>query len=334
MKTLLASALFTSLMLANVLAGAADMPIAKFGDTVLTEDQMRKDLGQQLYQAENNLYMIKKSWIDQKAEGYAFDRAAKEAGLSRQAWEAREIDAMVPQPDTNQIQQMAGRFARPGVASTETLKMAADALTTQNKQVRRAHLFQELSKKYPVEILVVKPEAPRINVTYAPDDPSKGSRQAPVTIVEFTDFQCPFCKRAMETLKQVEKAYPKEVRIIARQYPLPFHDRGKPAAEAALCAKEQGKYWEYREKLFENQTHLDDADFRTYAKDAGLNAKKFDQCLSEHRQAARVEADLADGKRFGVNGTPHFFINGESVVGAQPYESFKQAIDSALSKKK
>src|SRR3989344_1756200 len=100
MKTLLASALFTSLMLANVLAGAADMPIAKFGDTVLTEDQMRKDLGQQLYQAENNLYMIKKSWIDQKAEGYAFDRAAKEAGLSRQAWEAREIDAMVPQPDT------------------------------------------------------------------------------------------------------------------------------------------------------------------------------------------------------------------------------------------
>jgi protein-disulfide isomerase len=321
--------------LLNAAAFAAEAPkeLAKVGNVVLTEDQMRKEVGMQLYQAENNVYMTQKGWIDQKAQGILFDQAAKDAGLPRQAWEAREIDGKALPPDPQQVQQMAGQFARPGMAATDTLKMASDYLTNQNKQMRRNQLYQELTQKNPVQVFLTKPEAPHIDVTYSSEDPVKGKAKAPVTIVEFTDFQCPYCKRSQDALHQLEQAYPQDVKVVARQYPLPFHDRAKPAAEAALCAKEQGKYWDYRDKLFDKQ-QLSDADLQRYAQELHLNEKKFNQCLAGHRYAAKIDADIADGQRFGVNGTPHFFINGVSIVGAQPYQNFQQAVQDALNKKK
>jgi len=337
MKMLIKSMFLSVLTLAglSLLSHAADAPkvLAKVGDTVLTEDQMRQEMGMQLYQAENNLYMAQKNWIDQKAQDILFNKAAKDAGLSRKDWEAREIDAKTPPPDQNMVQQMAGRFIRPGVASTDTLKMATDYVANQGKAARRSQLYQELLQKNPVVVMLTKPEAPHINVTYAPDDPVKGNAKAPVTIVEFTDFQCPYCKRSQDTLRQVEQTYPTQVKLVARQYPLPFHDRAKPSAEAAMCAKEQGKYWEYRDKLFAKQ-ELQDADLHRYAQEVGLNEKKFSKCLADHRYAARIESDIAEGQKFGVSGTPAFFVNGEMINGAQPFSNFQQAIDTALAKKK
>lgn len=321
---------------AALLLHAADSSkkvLAKVGNTELTEDQMREDMGMQLYQAENNLYMVQKGWIDQRAQNILFDQAAKDAGLSRKDWEAREIDAKVPPPDMNQAQQLAGRYIRPGVSSTETLKMAQDFLVGQGKVMRRNQVYSELQQKTPISVMVMKPEAPHINVTYAADDPVRGNPKAPVTIVEFTDFQCPYCKRSQDTLKQVEQTYPKDVKLVARMYPLPFHNRAKPAAEAAMCAKEQGKYWEYREKLFDKQ-ELEDADFQRYAQEVGLNSKKFNKCLADNKYDARIASDIADGQKFGVSGTPAFFVNGEMINGAQPFPAFQTAIDSALAKKK
>ena len=337
MKMLLKTLFLSVLTLTGVslLSHAADAPkvIAKVGDTVLTEDQMRQDIAMQLYQAENNLYMTEKTWVDQKAMDILFTKAAKDAGLSRKDWEAREIDAKIPPPDPNMVQQMAGRFIRPGVASTDTLKMATDAIASQGKMIRRNQVYTDLQEKTPIVVMVVKPEAPHINVTYAPDDPVKGNAKAPVTIVEFTDFQCPFCKRSQDTLHQVEQTYPTQVKLVARQYPLPFHDRAKPSAEAAMCAKEQGKYWEYRDKLFAKQ-ELQDADLQRYAQELGLNEKKFSKCLATHRYLPRIESDIAEGQKFGVTGTPAFFVNGEMINGAQPFSNFQQAIDTALAKKK
>ena len=337
MKLTKKSAVFAVLMWTSLQMSAyavnASKPVAKIGSTVLTEDDMRKDIAMQLYQAENQIYMTEKNWIDQKTQDILFNQAAKDAGLSRPNWEAREIDAKTLPPDPQQAQQMAGQFIRPGMASTDSLKMATDYVANQNKQIRRNQVYQELLKKTPVEVLVTKPEAPVVNVTYAPDDPIKGNAKAPVTIVEFTDFQCPYCKRSQDTIRQIEQEHSQDVKFVARQYPLPFHDRAKPAAEAAMCAKEQGKFWEYRDKLFDKQ-ELSDADLHRYAQELNLNTKKFDKCLAGHKYAGRVDSDAADGRRFGVNGTPHFFINGQSVVGAQPYQVFDEAIKNALAKKK
>jgi protein-disulfide isomerase len=325
--------LAASLSLGVSLQSGYAKDIARVGNTTLTEEQMRSDMGMQVYQMENAVYNMQKAWVDEKAQQYIFDLAAKEAKMSRKDWEAKEIDAKVQPVNDAEAQSYAGRFAKPGVDSMETIRLAKEQLAMRNKQMRRQQLYQELQAKYPVQMLIQKPEAPKVNVTYSPNDPVKGNMKAPVTIVEFTDFQCPFCKRAAGTMHELEAAYPDKLKVVARQYPLPFHDRGKPAAVAALCAHDQGKYWEYRDKLFAEQK-LSDEDLRKYAKELNLNEKKFERCLKDGKQIARIENDMKDGSRFGVSGTPAFFINGEFLSGAQPIENFKTAVDNALAKAK
>ena len=318
----------------------ASTPVAKVGTVILTEEDMRKDMGMNLYEAENQLYQIKKGWVDQKVKNVLFDQAAKEAGLSRAAWQARDIEGKITPPSQQEIDQLAPRFAAQGStvppvgADLAKLKdQAKQYLEGQKRTQQENMVYQQLLAKNPVDLLFTKPEAPRIDVTYAADDPVKGPKNAPVTIVEFTDFQCPFCKRSQDALRQIESVYADKVKLVARQYPLPFHNRAKPAAEAALCALEQGKFWEMRDKLFDKQ-ELSDADFTRYAKEIGLKEKKFAACLAEHKYAARIDGDIADGQRFGVRGTPHFFINGTPISGAQPFENFKSVIDDELAKKK
>jgi protein-disulfide isomerase len=206
-------------------------------------------------------------------------------------------------------------------------------LSEQRHQLQENMVYQTLLQKTPVELLFTAPEMPHINVTYSDDDPSIGPKNAPVTIIEFTDFQCPFCKRSQATIKQIEDTYGNKVKLVERQFPLPFHNRAKPAAEAALCAKEQGKFWEMHDKLFPSQS-LEDADFKRFATELGLNVKKFEKCVAENKYEARINADIAAGQRYGVRGTPHFFINGSPVSGAQPFENFKVVIDRELAKVK
>lgn len=315
--------------------------VAKIGAAVLTEPQMRKDLGMSLYEAENNLYQLKKNWVDQQTKNILFEEAAKEAGLPRQAWQKREIEVRVTPPTQQDVDQWAPRFAPRGstapldaVQLAQMKQQATQMLVNQRRSMRENEVYRLLLQKNPLEILFTKPEQPRIEVTYGPDAPVKGPKDAPITLMEFTDFQCPYCKGAVNTLHQIEAAYPGKIKIVARQNPLALHQRARPSAEAAFCAKEQGKFWEYREKLFANQSQLEEADFRRYAKELGLSEKKFDKCLTEHRHAAKIDADLAEGQRYGVRGTPHFFINGRPISGAQPYDNFKAVIDDELAKKR
>jgi len=166
----------------------------------------------------------------------------------------------------------------------------------------------------------------------------KGDKKAKVTLVEFTDYQCPFCKRyADETMGQIEKEYVTtgKVKYIARSLPLEFHQFAKQAAEAASCAGVQGKYFEYSDQLFANQDAWSkETDvtktFAGYAASLGLNGAKFSQCTTKGEQKATVEADAALAKKAGLGGTPSFVINGKILVGAQPFAQFKAAIDEAL----
>ncbi|MFY0575369.1 DsbA family protein [Cystobacter fuscus] len=175
-----------------------------------------------------------------------------------------------------------------------------------------------------------QPEAPaqayrKVDV---PDDaPSFGPKDAKVTIVEWSDFECPFCGRVGPTLKQIKETYPKDVRVVFRHQPLPFHPNAKPAAEAAMAAHEQGKFWEYHDKLFANQRALDRASLEKYAQEVGLDMGKFKSALESGKFRGKVEADSSAGAAVGANGTPTFFVNGREFVGAQPFESFKKIID-------
>jgi protein-disulfide isomerase len=165
------------------------------------------------------------------------------------------------------------------------------------------------------------------------DDAVKGDPNAPVTIVEWSDFECPFCTRFYtQTLGQIESEYIEtgKVKFVYRDFPLGFHPNAQKAGEAAECAGEQGKYWEMHDKLFDDGVEGGVASFKQYASDLGLNTADFNNCLDSGAQAQEVKDDMAAGSAAGIRGTPGFVINGEIISGAQPFSVFKAAIDKAL----
>lgn len=169
----------------------------------------------------------------------------------------------------------------------------------------------------------------------ADDDAVKGNADAPVTIIEFSDFQCPFCgKFVKETLPQLDKDYIQtgKVKFIFRDFPLEFHPFAQKAAEAAECAGEQGKYWEMHDILFQYQNKLDLESLKVYAGELGIDSSKFNKCLDGGQMADEVKKDFADGQKYGITGTPAFFINGKLVTGAMPYADFKKEVEAALNK--
>ena len=172
-------------------------------------------------------------------------------------------------------------------------------------------------------------------VALSDDDAFKGDADAPVTIVEWSDFECPFCGRFYsQTLGQIEKEYidTGKVKFVYRDFPLNFHANAQKSAEAAECAGEQEKFFAMHDLLFEKGVSGGVATYKGYAKDIGLDTGKFDTCLDSGAMASEVAKDLADGQAAGVRGTPGFVINGQLISGAQPFSAFKQAIDAALAK--
>jgi protein-disulfide isomerase len=177
------------------------------------------------------------------------------------------------------------------------------------------------------------PDGPPVERIAVPlGGPQRGPSTAKVTIVEFTDFQCPFCGRVIPTLDQLLRDYPTDVRILFRHSPLPFHNRAAPAAEAAVAAEMQGKFWEMHDKLFAEQSDLARPALELHALQLGLDLKAFRAALDSHAGKARVDDDLALGRQLGVTGTPTFFIDGRPVLGAQPVVVFKQIIDDELAR--
>jgi protein-disulfide isomerase len=165
------------------------------------------------------------------------------------------------------------------------------------------------------------------------DDSVKGDPDAPVTIVEWSDYECPFCARFFDqTLGQIDEKYIKtgKVKLVYRDFPLSFHPQAQKAAEAAECAGEQGKYFEMHDELFKSGVQGGVPSFKGYAKTIGLDSTEFDTCLDSGSMAAEVQKDFQDGQRAGVQGTPGFIINGVLVSGAQPFSAFEQVIEAAL----
>jgi protein-disulfide isomerase len=169
-------------------------------------------------------------------------------------------------------------------------------------------------------------------------DPVWGSRTALVTIVEFSDFQCPYCSRVNMTMAQLREDYgPEDLRIVWKNMPLPFHAEAKGAAEAAMGVMQLAGstgFWSFHDLAFKNQSQLSRARYEEWARAAGADGKRIAAGLDAHAWLAKVEEDMELGKRLGVSGTPHFFVNGTSIVGAQPLERFKQLIDDETNKAK
>jgi protein-disulfide isomerase len=301
-----------SITLAQVDERAMQQPTSNFG-------------GVKLSQA---IYEARRQAIDDLVANMLFDQEAKARGLDRTALIEKEITAKVAtvtEPDIASWYQ--ANQSRVQGASLDQVRQPIRAYLTQERmQDVREQFLASLKSKTAVRIML---EPPRQQIATA-NSPAKGPANAPIELVEFSDFQCPFCFRAHPTVDQVLKAYGDRIRFVYRHYPLPNHPNARPAAEASACAAEQGKFWPYHDRLFATQSKLSDSDLKQDAAELGLDPAKFNACVDSRKFKAEVDADLRDGEAAGVNGTPAFFINGRLINGAQPFDTFKKVIDEEL----
>ena len=296
----------------------------------ITEAEVRTNAAEQ-FQALDRDYQQKvhellESGLDQVVQDRLLEAEAAARKSTKDALLAEIKPAPVTDADVDAFyEQNKAQIQRPKEQIAPQIK---SYLEQQGQQKARQAYFSNLEGKYKVE---KKLEPIRVEV--ATTGPTKGPATAPVTIVEFSDFQCPFCGRLTPTLKQVEQKYGDKVRLVFRQYPLPFHQYAQKAAEASLCAADQGKFWEMHDALFANQQALAVEQLKAKAAELGLNAEQFNSCLDSGKTAAAIQADMKEGSSVGVNGTPAMFINGRFINGAVPLEQITSVIDDELRRK-
>jgi protein-disulfide isomerase len=307
-------------------------PAARIGERTITIAELDAHIKDGLFEQASEgrdaakLYELRSEAVEQMIDDELVDAEAKlrnttrEALLQAEAAKAKAVEQADVQAFYDQIK------ARLGDTKLEAVEGQIRMRLEQQRHAEAQQAFIEgLREKSAVHVDI---EPPRIAV--AADGPSRGPEGAPVTIVEFSDYQCPYCKRAEPTLDQVLKRYPEQVRLVYRHFPLDGHEQARPAAEAAACAGDQGKFWEYHALVFQSSPQLAAENLRELAEKAKLDVAAFDACVAAKTHAAKVEADLDAGREAGVSGTPAFFVNGIPLSGARALPEFVKLIDREL----
>jgi protein-disulfide isomerase len=282
--------------------------------------QMRAALEKRVDQLiADKTFELRRQTLESMTDDYLIDQAAQRDKLSVADYLKKEYSgkSAVTEADAKKFyDQNKGS----GTAPFDQIK--PQLMQMMNRQA----LLERLRKDEPVKIML----EPQRVVVNSSGHPTLGSKDAPVTIVEFTDFQCPFCKATEATLTQLREKYGDKIRLVHMDYPLPFHAHALDAAKAARCANDQGKFWPYRDALFANQGKLAPADLKAEAKTLGMNTTEFDKCFDSAKYESQIKSDQAAGEKAGVDGTPAFFIDGRPLTGAQPIPKFEQLINDEL----
>jgi protein-disulfide isomerase len=294
----------------------------------ITEQELLDRVRGEMFKLEAQLYEVRRNGAEELISEYLLEQAARPQGLTRDQLLQQEVDSKVGQVTDKEVDQFyAANQARIRKPLDEVRPQLLNYLQ-QNKltEARRAYL-KGLRDKAQVKLFLTPPIV-EVSVEGAP---FKGPANAPITIVEFSDFQCSYCKRVVNVLDQVLERYPDQVKLAFRDFPIVnIHPHAGKAAEAAHCAAEQGKFWEFHDLLFEKQETIPTANFAEHAKALGLEVTTFQACIDGRKYQEKVERNYAAGVKAGVSGTPAFFINGRLLSGAQPLEAFKAVIDEEL----
>ncbi|HEY3131575.1 MAG TPA: thioredoxin domain-containing protein [Acidobacteriota bacterium] len=312
--------------------------VAVVNGLAVTEDQVQKaaaadlerlTLQQEQLQAEfqRNKHQALETALNHLIEEKLLDAEVTRLGTSREKLLASEVESKVKEPSDEEISAFyeanKGQIGRP---KEQVAGLIRDYLKENRRKQVRSSFLEQLKQKYSVKSFF---EPLRIPVESA-GHPARGSAQAPVTIVEFSDFECPYCTRLTATLKEVEKNYGDKLRFVFRQFPLPIHPQAEKAAEASLCAADQGSFWEMHNLLFQSPQKLGLEDLKAGAAKLGLDKTRFGACLDSGKYADKVKKDIRDGTRAGVSGTPAMFINGRFISGAVPYDDIAKVIKEEL----
>lgn len=324
-------AMFAMLLTAGQsLAAEGDRVVATVGNHKITEREVDAKLKSQLAAWQNRLYELRTRAIQSIADEYLLEQAAKKAHMSVAEYVKREADdkAGVRVTDAEAKQYYDEHKSQIGQPFDKIKQPLIDALQHQKIREQRESLLDKLRAQQKVKVLL---DPPRVEVASA-GHPRLGSKNAPIKIVEFGDFQCPFCRRAQGILKALRAKYGDKIQLVYMDFPLGIHPHAFEAAEAARCAAEQNKFWQYHDAMFADQSKLAPADLKATAARLGLKKAEFDSCLDHGKYESGIRKDIAEGTKLGVTGTPTFFINGREIVGAQPEHAFEDVINDELAR--
>jgi protein-disulfide isomerase len=309
--------------------------IAEVDGTVVTRAEFDRSAGKTLHNARQQLYQVERQKLDDYIGATLLTREAKDRNVSVSTLLDQEVNAKTPAVSEEEIRDFyETNKGRIGVELNKVHDQIGDYLKNQKFEARKNEYLKSLRSKAKVTTYLKPPSIQRADVS-TNGAPFRGAERAAVTIVKFEDFQCPYCKTVQPTFQELLKRYDGKVRLVHKDLPLEaIHPQARQAAEAARCAGEQGKFWNFHDVLYANSTKLSLEDLKGYAGQTGLNVESFRTCYNSGKYRAAVQKDLNDGAQLGLTGTPTFFINGREMSGAQPVEAFAAIIDEELERAK
>jgi protein-disulfide isomerase len=304
--------------------------VAILGERPITASEVESRVKARVFKARQDEYDAQVDGIHELAFELAQDQQAAKVGLTREAYYKREVTDKVSDPSADEVQQIFTTYRA-------RLPKDDEAARAEVRRVLRNRNAQQRTEQFKNDLLAgaklrITLDPPRLGVPVEANDPSVGPENAAVTVLEFSDFQCPYCQRGQTVVKQLRTEYGDRVRFAFKQLPLGMHPQARLAAEAALCASDQAKYWEARDWMFSHQGGVTADALKAWSKEAGLDADAFAKCIDGNAHAKDVEADMATAEAAATSSTPTFFINGRLLQGALPVAQFREVIDDELAR--
>ncbi len=305
--------------------------LASVNGKPITNAEVEKAIATDLAKLEAQIYELKRARVNTLIDEQLLAQEASKRGITTDALLETEVTSKQSAVSDEEVAVYYGanqaKLQKDLNAWREQIRKF---LSVQKSGERRQAFLIQLRAQNKVEVFLKSPPIFRAEISTA-GAYTKGPAAAPVTIVEFSDFHCPFCKRVQPTIAQVLVKYEGKIRLVYKDLPLDsLHPQARAAAEAARCAGEQGKFWEFHDKIYAGDSDATAPTMQLYAQQVGLDAAKFEACRSTRKYQSQVQADAAEGTKLGVSGTPGFFVNGRFLSGAQPLDAFSKIIDEEL----
>jgi protein-disulfide isomerase len=307
-------------------------PLVVVGGAVITDQDVDSAAGRELHVLQEKIYALQKKTLDDLVNRALLEQEAALRGITVEELKRRLVDEKVVVSDADIEREYNDHPSAAARAhGTHGVEDTKAAIRADFERKAKAELYKtalaELRKKAQIEYLAGMPSPPLVSVSDS--GPSRGTKDAPVTIIEFSDFQCPFCRQSWATVDHLVKTYGSKVRLVYKELPLPAHPQAMEAAQASLCADAQGKFWPYHDKLF-NSDDLTDSALKSYAAEIGLNRTDFEKCLGSSAVLDHIRKDTEEARKIDVHVTPTFVINGKVLDGFIETADFEREIDLQL----
>lgn len=314
-------------------SNVSNSTLAEVDGQVISSADLDRASGKELFHQRETLYKLEQKKLDEYIGAMLLTKEARRRGIAVTTLVDQEVNSKIaPVRDDEVTAFYESNKDRLKVEFEKIREQIRQYLHEQRVETSKTIYVNSLRANAKIVTYLKPPPVFRVEISLN-GAPSKGAEKAAVTIVKFEDFQCPYCKAVQPTFAELLKRYDGKVRVVHKDLPLDaIHPQARQAAEAARCAGEQGQFWQYHDKLYNGFPKLDVGDLKSYAKEVGLNAGNFDQCLASGKVKAAVQKDLSEGAELGLTGTPAFFINGREITGAQPIEAFTAIIEDELAR--